>query len=162
MTKILSFAGVLSTAGFLLLFAYCKNNSDSSTAATALKPSVFMPELHSPPRPEKKPKTLVSGFGDQRIDDYYWLNERENPAVTAYLARRFPFDRPSGAERSGDDRGLPALDRRAGLSKGSLRSAGRRRSLDRSNGGASGAVSAGESPPPASGRLSGPGYQGGL
>jgi oligopeptidase B len=32
----------------------------------------------------KKPKELTQ-HGDVRIDNYYWLNERENPEVIAYL-----------------------------------------------------------------------------
>ncbi|ATL49522.1 oligopeptidase B [Chitinophaga caeni] len=37
-----------------------------------------------PPTVEKKPKELVA-HGDVRIDNYYWLNERDNPAVLRYL-----------------------------------------------------------------------------
>jgi len=37
-----------------------------------------------PPEAEKKPKELTI-HGDTRIDPYYWLRERENPEVTAYL-----------------------------------------------------------------------------
>ncbi|MDH4048621.1 MAG: S9 family peptidase [Gammaproteobacteria bacterium] len=36
------------------------------------------------PAPEKKPVTLEI-HGDTRTDDYYWLRERENPEVIAYL-----------------------------------------------------------------------------
>jgi oligopeptidase B len=36
------------------------------------------------PEATRSPKTLTA-HGEQRIDDYYWLNERENPAVLAYL-----------------------------------------------------------------------------
>ncbi|MCS6929188.1 MAG: S9 family peptidase [Saprospiraceae bacterium] len=50
-----------------------------------LSPSVFQPEKYTPPRPAKRPKQLVSAHGDVRIDEYYWLNERENPEVRAYL-----------------------------------------------------------------------------
>ena len=32
----------------------------------------------------KKPKELTI-HGDTRIDNYYWLRERENPEVIAYL-----------------------------------------------------------------------------
>lgn len=38
-----------------------------------------------PERPEQKPKSLVSVGGHLRVDPYYWLNERENPAVAAWL-----------------------------------------------------------------------------
>lgn len=34
--------------------------------------------------PEKKPEKLVT-HGDVRIDNYFWLNERDNPNVIAYL-----------------------------------------------------------------------------
>lgn len=37
-----------------------------------------------PPSPKKDPKTL-SLHGDTRIDDYYWMNQREDPAVIAHL-----------------------------------------------------------------------------
>lgn len=38
----------------------------------------------NPPIAEKKPKELTI-HGDTRIDNYYWLRERENPEVIAYL-----------------------------------------------------------------------------
>ena len=33
----------------------------------------------------KKIEKKLTIHGDQRIDNYYWLNERENPEVIAYL-----------------------------------------------------------------------------
>ncbi len=71
----------------LILFGSCQEQtkSDENNPASQVKPSVFHPEQFSAPRPEKKPKELVSASGDKRVDDYYWLNERENPAVKAYL-----------------------------------------------------------------------------
>ena len=36
------------------------------------------------PAPEKRPVTLEL-HGDARVDDYFWLRERENPDVIAYL-----------------------------------------------------------------------------
>ena len=39
---------------------------------------------HIPPIAEKKPQSLIL-HEDERIDEFYWLRERENPAVTAYL-----------------------------------------------------------------------------
>ena len=36
------------------------------------------------PVAEKIPKELIL-HGDTRIDNYYWLNQRENPKVIAYL-----------------------------------------------------------------------------
>lgn len=41
-------------------------------------------EPMKPPVAEKKPKELTI-HGDTRIDNYYWLRERENPEVIAYL-----------------------------------------------------------------------------
>ena len=38
----------------------------------------------SPPVAAKRPKELTI-HGDTRIDDYYWLNERDNPEVIEYL-----------------------------------------------------------------------------
>ena len=37
-----------------------------------------------PPVPQKKPHRLEI-HGDVRIDDYFWLNERDNPEVLSYL-----------------------------------------------------------------------------
>lgn len=36
------------------------------------------------PKAQKKPKTLEI-HGDKRIDDYFWMNKRENPQVLDYL-----------------------------------------------------------------------------
>ncbi|MBL7775079.1 MAG: S9 family peptidase, partial [Saprospiraceae bacterium] len=47
--------------------------------------SVFHPEQFTAPKAEKKPHQLRAANGDARIDDYYWLNQRDNPAVRAYL-----------------------------------------------------------------------------
>ena len=71
----------------LCICAFACQNPSSSPQNTpdTVHPSVFHPEKFNAPRPEKKPKELVSASGDKRIDNYYWLNERDNPAVTAYL-----------------------------------------------------------------------------
>jgi len=60
-------------------------NTNSTPAGIAVRPSVFHAEAALTPHPERKPKTLETPFGLSRTDEYYWLNERENPAVTAYL-----------------------------------------------------------------------------
>jgi oligopeptidase B len=39
---------------------------------------------HEAPRPEKRPRD-VSMHGDKRTDDYFWLREKDNPAVLAHL-----------------------------------------------------------------------------
>jgi oligopeptidase B len=41
-------------------------------------------QFNDPPRPEKRPFELTE-HGDTRIDNYYWLNQRENPEVIEYL-----------------------------------------------------------------------------
>ena len=41
-------------------------------------------EMPEPPVAEKIPKELTI-HGDTRVDDYYWLNERDNPKVIDYL-----------------------------------------------------------------------------
>jgi oligopeptidase B len=53
-----------------------------SQPACAKKPAGF--GKATPPVAEIVPKEL-SIHGDTRIDDYYWLNERDNPKVIAYL-----------------------------------------------------------------------------
>ncbi len=40
--------------------------------------------LPEPPRAERHPKD-VTVHGDRRIDDFFWLRERDNPKVRAYL-----------------------------------------------------------------------------
>ena len=38
----------------------------------------------TPPVAGKKPKAMTK-FGDRRVDDYFWLREKDNPEVIAYL-----------------------------------------------------------------------------
>src|SRR5215813_1644215 len=38
----------------------------------------------SPPAAPKRPRTL-SLHGDDRVDDWYWLRDRDDPEVIAYL-----------------------------------------------------------------------------
>lgn len=51
------------------------------SGCTMKKDNAKMPE---PPIAEKKPKELTI-HNDTRVDNYYWLNKRENPDVVAYL-----------------------------------------------------------------------------
>lgn len=44
----------------------------------------FVSQAALPPAPPRQPTRLVA-HGDVRIDDYYWLRDRSNPAVIAYL-----------------------------------------------------------------------------
>ena len=41
-------------------------------------------QFPNPPHPDKNPMELTK-HGDVRVDDYYWLNQRENPTVIEYL-----------------------------------------------------------------------------
>jgi oligopeptidase B len=78
--KILTLAAISLSA--------CQNTpKPESTQSTpfAVKPTVFNPQSAIAPHPEQKPKELITAWGDKRTDEYYWLNERENPAVKAYL-----------------------------------------------------------------------------
>ena len=60
----------------LLLTSACGDKTPSDTAT----------ETRSSPTVKKIPKELEI-HGDVRIDNYYWLNERDNPEVIAYLER---------------------------------------------------------------------------
>lgn len=44
------------------------------------------PAADRPPAPERHPKD-VTVHGDHRTDDYFWLREKDNPEVRAYLER---------------------------------------------------------------------------
>ena len=63
-----------------------------STAFIALIATAFllaqtMPTpavMPTPPVAKKIPKKMET-HGDVRVDDYYWMNERENPEVISYL-----------------------------------------------------------------------------
>lgn len=46
---------------------------------------LLRPAAAPAPVAARQPKELVSASGDRRSDDYYWLNERDNPAVRSYL-----------------------------------------------------------------------------
>ncbi len=42
-------------------------------------------DYHMKPPKAKKIEKILEIHGDRRIDNYFWMNERENPAVTQYL-----------------------------------------------------------------------------
>src|SRR5688500_18071102 len=54
--------------------------------ALLLPPSLAaqVAETLSPPVAAKKPKVMTR-FGDRRSDDYFWLREKDDPEVIAYL-----------------------------------------------------------------------------
>ncbi|APV52218.1 oligopeptidase B [Betaproteobacteria bacterium GR16-43] len=45
---------------------------------------IIDPSAATPPSAAKKPKAMVK-FGDRRVDNYFWLREKENPEVIDYL-----------------------------------------------------------------------------
>ena len=55
-----------------------------------------MSDKIQPPVAKIIPKTLEK-HGDKRIDNYYWLNERENPEVIAYLNKENEYYQKSTA-----------------------------------------------------------------
>ncbi len=57
-------------------------------------------ESMSPPNAAKKPKELEI-HGDVRVDNYYWLRERENPEVIAYLQAENDYVESSLADSVG-------------------------------------------------------------
>jgi oligopeptidase B len=61
-----------------VLLAACQSNS------TTMNGSFEWPQNITPPKAEKSPKEFVM-HGDKRVDEYYGLNERENPKVLDYL-----------------------------------------------------------------------------
>jgi len=72
--KHLYFTGISVAA---LLFASCNMNKEK---VNILKQSDFP----APPVAEVLPDTFVN-FGQQRIDNYYWLKDKNNPKVIDYL-----------------------------------------------------------------------------
>ena len=67
-----------------LALAACSSDQEASTA----------------PMAEKKPLTLEQ-HGDSRVDEYYWLRERENPDVIAYLEAENVYTDAALAEYAG-------------------------------------------------------------
>jgi oligopeptidase B len=53
-------------------------------AAMVLAASASAADLPKPPVARKVPVTMTQ-FGDTRVDDYFWLREKENPAVIEHL-----------------------------------------------------------------------------
>jgi oligopeptidase B len=56
----------------------------ATLAAMAIASAVTAADLPSPPEAKKVPVTITK-FGDTRIDDYFWLREKGDPEVLAYL-----------------------------------------------------------------------------
>ena len=80
---------IVITGCVLLLFSMTacqQSESTSSIPAGPSEPSVMYETVKSITAPvaTKKSKELTA-HDDTRIDNYYWLNERENPEVISYL-----------------------------------------------------------------------------
>jgi oligopeptidase B len=58
--------------------------AQSTVAAPAAAPVTKEAKTMQPPVAKKDPKVFEK-FGDKRVDDYFWLREKSNPAVTDYL-----------------------------------------------------------------------------
>ena len=56
-------------------------------AALAMTISLAAPAATEPPVPPtaKKVPKVMTKFGDRRVDDYFWMREKENPEVLAHL-----------------------------------------------------------------------------
>ncbi len=79
--KLIPFCAVLVlVAGSL---SACENPETPAHATNSADIMKHIAQL-DPPVAEKKPRELEK-HGDVRIDEYYWLRERENPDVISYL-----------------------------------------------------------------------------
>src|SRR5688572_8391307 len=45
-----------------------------------------------PPRAARRPRAMVK-FGDRRVDDYFWLRDKSDPEVIAYLEAENAYGR---------------------------------------------------------------------
>jgi oligopeptidase B len=63
---------------------FAQSASAQSTAAQVAAPMMKEANTMQPPVAKKDPKVFEK-FGDKRVDDYFWLREKSNPAVTEYL-----------------------------------------------------------------------------
>ncbi len=70
---------------FLLSIVFLLAACQSEPKPTPPESTLLMTNADKPlPKAAQKPKELTI-HGDTRIDEYYWLNERENPEVIDYL-----------------------------------------------------------------------------
>ena len=80
--SLLAFAGggVLSVTDLLP-----RHGVQAAKAPAAAAPASPAAALGAPPVAAKKDHVVTAPFGATRTDPYYWLNEKENPDVIAYL-----------------------------------------------------------------------------
>jgi len=72
---------VLGMLGFLVLVCV---GCAFAAAVVLARPGAMPQDVGPAPVAEKIPKTITV-HGDSRVDNYFWLRERENPKVMAYL-----------------------------------------------------------------------------
>lgn len=78
---------LLSLCLFLVTACTSSKTSHSTDKADTVEQTTTVTAdsvLRQPPVAEKQPKELTM-HGHTRVDNYYWLNERENPEVISYL-----------------------------------------------------------------------------
>ena len=68
--------------------------SDTNTQH-ASQPSIELPNDYQIPPVAKKIQTILEKHSDNRIDNYYWLNDRENPEVIGYLEAENKYTKES-------------------------------------------------------------------
>ena len=79
-----NFTLLFSLALALSIFAACGEKPDRSDSETQYPIDMYERMKVAPPKAQKQPKELTE-HGHTRIDDYYWLNQREDADVIAYL-----------------------------------------------------------------------------
>jgi oligopeptidase B len=79
----LSFINVIVFALVVIGFG-CSSTSDTGSPAVKKDAEQVKQVVSVPPKAEKIKKELTI-HGDTRIDNYFWLNQREEPKVLAYL-----------------------------------------------------------------------------
>ncbi|GAA4440843.1 oligopeptidase B [Pontibacter saemangeumensis] len=82
-------SAALFTACLAFAAGCTSSNTGSGTATSVVADTAVVAEapatqLPQPPVAKKAPKALTT-HGDTRIDNYYWMNQREDPEVIAYL-----------------------------------------------------------------------------
>src|SRR5262245_52166648 len=119
-------AGVFSMTSPALNAAPVAVKADTS-CVNCLKPVAATPadtgvgampiaDTSAPPVAPKKDHTVTAPFGASRVDPYYWLREKENPEVTAYLEAENAYANAQLApEQALKDELYKELDERASL-----------------------------------------------
>lgn len=72
------------TSTILISLSLILSSCDTTTTTTMQSSELYTKVNQGKPSANKIPKTLTI-HGDDRVDNYYWLNQRENPEVLEYL-----------------------------------------------------------------------------